>query len=74
MVFAGKADACAHATLMSIGALGVEENKRHAEILSEVIERVLGVSKDRWVYIVPPYVTTIGTYASSHFIKDGIPA
>ncbi|KAA0192924.1 hypothetical protein HAZT_HAZT007716 [Hyalella azteca] len=47
MVFGGKADACAQATLMSIGHLGVEENKAHAAVIFEAVEKLLGVPQDR---------------------------
>lgn len=48
MVFGGKADACAQASLMSIGRLGVEENKAHAAAIFEAVEKLLGVPQDRY--------------------------
>lgn len=47
MVFGGKADACAHASIMSIGRLGVEENKAHSAVIFEAVEKLLGVPADR---------------------------
>lgn len=47
MSFGGTTDPCAVANLMSIGALGVEQNKKHAKILFELVEQELGIKNDR---------------------------
>ncbi|KAJ8954168.1 hypothetical protein NQ318_005763 [Aromia moschata] len=47
MSWGGSSDAAAQATLMSIGALGVEPNKKHAKALYECITKALGISADR---------------------------
>lgn len=47
MCFGGSTDPCAIANLMSIGALGVEQNKKHAKVLFELVEKELGVPQDR---------------------------
>lgn len=36
------------ASLMSIGALSVEENKKHSKALAEIIEKELGIPSDRY--------------------------
>ena len=50
MVFGGKADACAQASLMSIGKLGVEENKAHAQAIYEAVEKLLGIPPERYTF------------------------
>ena len=47
MMWGGEEGACAIACLMSIGKLGVSENKKHSEALSAHIEKHLGVSPSR---------------------------
>ncbi|KAF9815767.1 hypothetical protein SFRURICE_009284 [Spodoptera frugiperda] len=42
MSFGGSTEPCAIANLMSIGALGVEQNKKHAKVLFELVEQELG--------------------------------
>lgn len=49
MSFGGTTEPCAIANLMSIGALGVEQNKKHAKVLYELVEKELGVPTDRRV-------------------------
>lgn len=49
MSFGGTTEPCAIANLMSIGALGVEQNKKHAKVLYELVEKELGVTTDRQV-------------------------
>lgn len=49
MSFGGTTEPCAIANLMSIGALGVEQNKKHAKVLYELVEKELGVPTDRQV-------------------------
>ena len=47
MSFGGTEEPCAIGNLMSIGALGVEQNKKHSKILFELVEKELGVKNDR---------------------------
>lgn len=47
MVWGGSTDPCGTATLMSIGKLGVEENKKHAALLYDHIEKNLGIPRNR---------------------------
>lgn len=47
MSFGGSTEPCAIANLMSIGALGVEQNKKHAKALFQLVENELGVKNDR---------------------------
>nr|XP_037872130.1 macrophage migration inhibitory factor isoform X1 [Bombyx mori] len=49
MSFGGSTEPCAIANLMSIGSLGVEQNKKHAKVLFELVEKELGVPTDRFV-------------------------
>lgn len=51
MVWAGNDKPCGTATLMSIGCLGVEQNKKHASVLYPIIEKELGIPGDRFVYL-----------------------
>ncbi|XP_057656879.1 macrophage migration inhibitory factor homolog [Diorhabda carinulata] len=47
MAWGGKDEPAAQATLMSIGCLGVEENKEHAKELYECITQELGIPANR---------------------------
>lgn len=47
MSFGGTIEPCAIANLMSIGALGVEQNKKHAKVLFALVEKELGEKNDR---------------------------
>lgn len=47
MSWGGTSEPCASARLMSIGQLGVKENKKHAKELYDHIEKTLGIRKDR---------------------------
>ncbi|XP_013184045.1 macrophage migration inhibitory factor [Amyelois transitella] len=47
MSFGGSSEPCGIANLMSIGGLGVEQNKKHAKILFELVANELGISSDR---------------------------
>uniref|UniRef100_A0A1W7RA73 L-dopachrome isomerase n=1 Tax=Hadrurus spadix TaxID=141984 RepID=A0A1W7RA73_9SCOR len=47
MGWGGGSDPCALASLMSIGKLGVQENKKHAAALYKHIEKHLGIPGDR---------------------------
>jgi phenylpyruvate tautomerase len=47
----GSTDPCGTATLLSIGKLGVEENKKHAAVLHDHFEKNLGIPRNR-LYII----------------------
>ncbi|XP_042207489.1 macrophage migration inhibitory factor homolog isoform X2 [Homarus americanus] len=47
MTFGGSSDPCATALLISLGKLGVEENKGHAAKIYEFVENSLGIPGDR---------------------------
>lgn len=47
MSFGGSNEPAAQAVLMSIGALGVAENKRHSKALFEAVEQAIGVPPTR---------------------------
>ncbi|KAK8738720.1 hypothetical protein OTU49_003643 [Cherax quadricarinatus] len=51
MTFGGSFNPCAVATVMSIGNLGVQENKAHAQKIFEFTEKTLGIPNDR-MYII----------------------
>jgi len=58
MSWGGNNKPCGTATLMSIGQLGVEQNKKHAAVLFPLIEKELGIPGDRFVYIVFVFITS----------------
>ncbi|KAF7283683.1 hypothetical protein GWI33_023179 [Rhynchophorus ferrugineus] len=45
--FGGSTEPAAQATLMSIGALGVAENKKHSKALYSAVEQSIGVPPNR---------------------------
>ncbi|XP_075215177.1 macrophage migration inhibitory factor homolog [Lycorma delicatula] len=45
--FGGSTDLCGNATLLSIGGLGIEENKRISGAIFDHIENHLGIPKNR---------------------------
>lgn len=47
MSWGGTNEPAAQATLMSIGALGVDANKKHSKALFEIIDKELGIPQDR---------------------------
>ncbi|XP_050302930.1 macrophage migration inhibitory factor homolog [Anthonomus grandis grandis] len=51
MSFGGTNEPAGQATLMSIGALGVAENKKHSKALFEAIEQTIGIPPNR-MYIL----------------------
>lgn len=51
MVFGGTNEPCAYVTLMSIGRLGIEENKKHSNAIMNELERSLGISPARVGFI-----------------------
>lgn len=52
MAWGGNDKPCGTAVLMSIGCLGVEENKKHAAVLYPLLEKELGIPGDRFVCII----------------------
>ncbi|GMH43619.1 hypothetical protein BSKO_11541 [Bryopsis sp. KO-2023] len=48
MSFGGTEDPCAYAELISIGKLGLEENKKISAVLSECVSVKLGVPSNRF--------------------------
>ncbi|KAL7645857.1 UNVERIFIED_CONTAM: hypothetical protein RMT77_002754 [Armadillidium vulgare] len=47
MTFGGTTETCAIARLMSIGNLGVKENKKHSAAISEFVEKNLQIPRSR---------------------------
>ncbi|XP_028137829.1 macrophage migration inhibitory factor homolog [Diabrotica virgifera virgifera] len=47
MSWGGDNEPAAQAVLMSIGALGVDENKKHSKVLYDCISKSLGIPVDR---------------------------
>ncbi|XP_060867631.1 macrophage migration inhibitory factor homolog [Metopolophium dirhodum] len=47
MTWGGDDKPCGTATLMSIGCLGVEQNKKHAAVLYPLLKKELGIPDDR---------------------------
>lgn len=52
MMWEGNDTPCGTATLMSIGCLGVEQNKKHAAVLYSILEKELGIPGDRFVQFI----------------------
>lgn len=49
MSWGGSQEPAAQATVMSIGALGVEENKKHSRAIFDCISKAIGVPVDRYI-------------------------
>ena len=47
MSFGGSNEPCAYVTLMSIGKLGLDENKKHSNAIMISLEKHLGISPAR---------------------------
>lgn len=47
MIFGGNDAPCGNATLMSIGQLGIEQNKKHAKAIYDHVKKHLGIPEDR---------------------------
>lgn len=52
MTWGGDDGPCGIATLMSIGCLGVEPNKKHAAVLYPILKKELGIPEHKYVYFV----------------------
>lgn len=48
LIFGGSDKPCGYATINSIGALGVAENKKHAAAIYDHVHKKLGIEKDRF--------------------------
>lgn len=48
MSWGGTSEPAAQATLMSIGALGVEQNKKHSKAIFELVTNTIGIAPDRY--------------------------
>lgn len=48
MSWGGSSGPAAQATLMSIGALGVDQNKKHSKALFEIVNKELGIPPDKY--------------------------
>ena len=47
MTFGGTNEPCAYVTLMSIGRLGIEENKKHSNAIMNELEKLLEITPSR---------------------------
>ena len=51
MTFGGTNEPCAYVTLMSIGRLGIEENKKHSNAIMNELEKLLEIPPSRVYFI-----------------------
>ncbi|RZC37681.1 uncharacterized protein BDFB_004462 [Asbolus verrucosus] len=66
MSFGGTDAPAAQATLMSIGALGVDQNKKHSKALYEVVSKELGVPRDRmYIHFINAASSDVGFNGST---------
>lgn len=59
MSWGGSDEPAAQAFIMSIGALGVEENKKHSKAISESISHAIGVPANRYQFIFKRFIDYI---------------
>jgi phenylpyruvate tautomerase len=52
MTFGGTNEPCAYVTLMSIGRLGIEENKKHSNAIMNELEKLLEIPPSRVCFII----------------------
>nr|CAI5840409.1 unnamed protein product [Callosobruchus analis] len=65
MTFGGSTEPCAYATLMSIGALGVNENKKHSKAIAECMSSI-GVAPDRmYIHYIDAPSSVVGYNGST---------
>ncbi|CAH1985874.1 unnamed protein product [Acanthoscelides obtectus] len=65
MAFGGSNEPCAYASLMSIGALGVSENKKHSKAIAECMASI-GVPADRmYIHFVDSPSSVVGYNGST---------
>ncbi|XP_047475541.1 macrophage migration inhibitory factor-like [Penaeus chinensis] len=61
MSFGGTFDPCGSAILMSLGKLGVEENKTYASKIYAVVEKYLGIPNDRmYIQFIDKQTSEVG--------------
>ena len=61
MLFGESPDPCAVVEIISIGKLGVEENKEHTRVIMEMLEKELGLSPERtFVLYIEPKPSDVG--------------
>lgn len=66
IIWGGTNEPCGFATLMSIGQLGIEENKKHAAALYDHVCKHLGIPKDRmYISFVDSLPSTMGYNGST---------
>ena len=52
MSFGGSNEPCAYVTLMSIGKLGPDENKKHSNVIMTALDKHLGISPARVCFLI----------------------
>jgi len=67
IIFGGSSEPCGNASLMSIGQLGIAENKKHAAVIYEHIEKTLGIPRDRFYITFTDCVPSVVGYNGSTF-------
>ena len=61
MTLGGLSDPCAVVEIISIGKLGIEENKEHTRVIMEELEKELGLSPTRiFVLYIEPKPCDVG--------------
>nr|ABM55630.1 macrophage migration inhibitory factor-like protein [Maconellicoccus hirsutus] len=66
IIWGGTEEPCGYATLMSIGKLGIEENKKHAAAIYEHLLKHLGIPGDRmYINFVDSAPSTVGYNGST---------
>ncbi|XP_018322515.1 macrophage migration inhibitory factor homolog [Agrilus planipennis] len=57
----GTSNPAAQATLMSIGALGTEENKKHSKALFEIVNKELNISPEKmYIHFINAPTSVVG--------------
>jgi len=67
MSFGGTSEPTAQGVLLSIGALGLAENKKHSKVLFEAVEQTLGVPPTRMYILYQNCPTSDLGYNSTTF-------
>ena len=70
MTFGESTEPCAYVTLLSIGRLGVEENKRYSKAIMEALQTELGISPLKCFIFFNDYKAADVGYDKSTF--DGV--
>ncbi|KAK7871742.1 hypothetical protein R5R35_014015 [Gryllus longicercus] len=73
MSWSGTDEPCGIATLMSIGQLGTEQNKKHAKVLHDHVEKSLGIPNSRlYIHFIDASAADVGYQATTfHEIFGG---